>query len=39
MKAKNLPTADLFLYQFVIKLLGALATYQFVLLFFSGMSN
>jgi len=39
MKAKDLPSTDLFLYQFIIKLLGALATYQFVLLFFSGMSN
>jgi len=31
MKAKNLPS-DLFLHKFIIKLLGALATYQFALL-------
>ncbi len=36
MRQKNLP-ADLFLYQFSIKILGALATYLFTILFFFGM--
>ena len=37
MKANSLPTSDLFLYEFGIKLLGALATYLFSILFFAGM--
>jgi hypothetical protein len=37
MKAQDLHATDLFLYEFTIKILGALATYQFGMLFIAGM--
>jgi hypothetical protein len=37
MKVQNLHSTDLFLYEFTIKILGALATYQFGMLFIAGM--
>ncbi len=39
MKAKSLHTSDMFLYEFGIKLLGALSVFLFGLLFLAGLSS